>query len=121
MSHELFGQMCIAKKQKRIGCRAVSVQTMPIVPTFTCQSGCRMSLKLYALHAHIDEFKDYIGDNSEEQSERFHQEVRSFDESFKGQYNESIMRTRPTYETFYAKVKLTYGHQSRKHISFQFP
>ena len=96
MSHELFGQMCIAKKQKRIGCRAVSV--------FTCQSGCRMSLKLYALHAHIDEFKDYIGDNSEEQSERFHQEVRSFDESFKGQYNESIMRTRPTYETFYAKV-----------------
>ena len=29
--------------------------------------GCRMLLKLHALHSHIDEFKDNMGDYSEEQ------------------------------------------------------
>ena len=33
---------------------------------------CRMSLKLHVLHSHIDEFKDNMGDYSEEQGERFH-------------------------------------------------
>ena len=41
---------------------------------------CRMSLKLHILHSHIDEFKDNLGDSSEEQGERFHQDVKSFEE-----------------------------------------
>ena len=48
--------------------------------------GCRMSLKLHILHSHIDEFKDNLGDYSEEQGERFHQNVKSFEEQYKGQY-----------------------------------
>jgi len=31
---------------------------------------CRMSLKVHVLHAHLDEFKDNLGDYSEEQGER---------------------------------------------------
>ncbi len=50
-----------------------------------------MSLKLHIPHAHLDEFKDNMGDYSEEQGERFHQDVRSFEERYKGEYNESMM------------------------------
>ena len=50
--------------------------------------GCRMSLKL---HSHIDEFKDSVGDYSEQQGERFHQDVKSFEERYIGQYNENMM------------------------------
>ena len=53
--------------------------------------GCRMSLKLHILHSHIDEFKDNLGDYSEEPGERFHQDVKSFEERYKGQYNENMM------------------------------
>ena len=52
---------------------------------------CRMSLKVHVLHAHLDESKDNMGDYSEEQGERFHQDVRSFEERYKEQYNESMM------------------------------
>ena len=52
--------------------------------------GCKMSLKVHVLHAHLDEFKDNMGDYSEEQGERFHQDVRSFEEHYKGQYNKSM-------------------------------
>ena len=53
--------------------------------------GCRMSLKLHVLHAQLDQFKDNMGDFSEEQDEQFHQDIRSFEERYKGQYNESMM------------------------------
>ena len=53
--------------------------------------GCRMLLKLHVLHSHIDEFKDNMGDYLEEQGERFHQDVKSFEKRYKGQYNESMM------------------------------
>jgi hypothetical protein len=53
--------------------------------------GCRMSLKLHVLHAHLDEFKENLGHYSEEHGERFHQDIRSFEERYKGQYNESMM------------------------------
>ena len=47
--------------------------------------GCRMSLKLHVLHSHIDEFKDNMGDYSEKQDEKFHQDVKLFEERYKGQ------------------------------------
>ena len=33
--------------------------------------GCRMSLKLHVLHSHIDEFKDNMGDYSEDKAKDF--------------------------------------------------
>ncbi|KAL0831279.1 hypothetical protein ABMA28_002123 [Loxostege sticticalis] len=53
--------------------------------------GCRMSLKVHMLHAHLDQFKDNLGAYSEEQGERFHQDVMDFEQRYQGQYNENMM------------------------------
>ena len=76
--------------------------------------GCRMSLKLHVLHSHIDEFKDNMGDYSEEQG--FHQGVKSFEERYKGQYNESKMGD--YIWNLVRESELTYNRQSRKKTSF---
>ena len=41
--------------------------------------GCRMSLKLHVLHSHLDDFKENMG-NYSEQGEIFHQDVSSLEE-----------------------------------------
>ncbi|GBP43079.1 Chimeric ERCC6-PGBD3 protein [Eumeta japonica] len=53
--------------------------------------GCRMSLKVHMLHAHLDQFKDNLGAYSEEQGERFHQDVMNFEQRYQGQYIENMM------------------------------
>ena len=78
--------------------------------------GCRMLLKVHVPHAHLDEFKDNMGDYSEEQGERFYQDVRSFEERYKGHYNERIMGD--YIWNLLRENKLTYHRQSRKNISF---
>ena len=55
------------------------------------EMGCRVSLKLHVLHSYIDEFKDNMGDYSEEQGESFHQNVKLFEERYIGQCNKSMM------------------------------
>ena len=78
--------------------------------------GCRMSLKLHVLHSHIDEFMDNMGDYSEEQGERFRQDVKSFEERYKGQYNESMIRD--YIWNLMRESELTYNRQSGKKTSF---
>ena len=78
--------------------------------------GGRMSLKVNVLHAHLDELKNNMGDYSEEQGEKFHQDVRSFKERYKEQYNESMMGN--YIWNLLCESKLTYHRQSRKNISF---
>jgi hypothetical protein len=53
--------------------------------------GCRMSLKVHMLDAHLDKFKDNMGAYSEEQGERFHQDIQEFERRYQGQYNENMM------------------------------
>jgi len=50
--------------------------------------GCSMSLKVHVLRAYLDKIKDNMGDCSDEQGERFHQNVRSFEEHYNEQYGE---------------------------------
>ena len=38
--------------------------------------GCVMNLKLHFLDLHLDRFPDNVGDYSEEQGERFHQDIK---------------------------------------------
>ncbi|GBP54406.1 hypothetical protein EVAR_29482_1 [Eumeta japonica] len=52
-----------------------------------------MSLKVHMLHAHLDKFKDNLGAYSEEQGERFHQDVMNFEKRYQGQYNENMMNS----------------------------
>jgi hypothetical protein len=53
--------------------------------------GCRMSLKVHILDAHLDQFKENMGAYSEEQGERFHQDIMAFERRYQGQYNSNMM------------------------------
>jgi len=55
------------------------------------QMGCRMSLKVHILDAHLDNFKENMGAYSEEQGERFHQDIMDIEYRYQGSYNESMM------------------------------
>ncbi|KAI6652505.1 Receptor-type tyrosine-protein phosphatase epsilon-like [Oopsacas minuta] len=46
--------------------------------------GCRMSLKLHFLHSHIDFFPENLGAVSDEQGERFHQDIQEMETRCQG-------------------------------------
>jgi hypothetical protein len=76
--------------------------------------GCRMSLKLHMLHAHLDQFKNNMGAYSEEQGERFHQDVMDFERRYQGQYNENMMG-----DYVWGLIRESpYKHRSTKNIHF---
>lgn len=53
--------------------------------------GCLMSLKLHFLDSHLDSFPDNLGDVSDEQRERFHQDIASMERRYQGRWDESMM------------------------------
>ena len=53
--------------------------------------GCRMSIKVHLLNAHLDEFKENLGAYLEELGERFHQNIKDFESRYQGQYNKNMM------------------------------
>ena len=46
--------------------------------------GARMSIKLHYLFSHLDYFPGNFGDASDEQEERFHQDIRTMEERYQG-------------------------------------
>lgn len=46
--------------------------------------GCLMSLKVHFLHSHLDNFPDNLGHYSEEQGERFHQDIKEMERRYQG-------------------------------------
>ena len=50
-----------------------------------------MSVKMHFLHSHLDYFPDNCGKFSEEQGERFHQEITLMEERYQGQLNVSMI------------------------------
>lgn len=55
------------------------------------QLGCLMSLKLHFLHSHLDYFPENLGDYSEEQGERFHQDIREMEDRYQGRWDINMM------------------------------
>lgn len=53
--------------------------------------GCNMSLKVHFLHSHIDYFPENLGAYSEEQGERFHQDVRDFERRYQGKWDVNML------------------------------
>jgi len=53
--------------------------------------GCNMSVKVHFLHSHLDYFPDNLGDYSEEQGERFHQDIKNMEKRYQGKWNISMM------------------------------
>ena len=54
----------------------------------SCRLGCRMSLILRTLHAHLDLLHHNDGDVSDDHGERFHQDV---EKRYQGYWDRSIM------------------------------
>ncbi|GFX44249.1 uncharacterized protein TNCV_4376371 [Trichonephila clavipes] len=53
--------------------------------------GCIMSIKIHFLHSHLDRFSQNLGDFSEEQGERFHQDLRTTEERYQGRWDSHMM------------------------------
>lgn len=53
--------------------------------------GTRMSLKLHFLHAHLDFFPENLGAVSEEQGERFHQDIKTMERRYQGYWSINMM------------------------------
>lgn len=53
--------------------------------------GCNMSVKLHYLNSHLHKFPENLGDFSDEQGERFHQEICTMEERYKGRWDVHMM------------------------------
>ncbi|GBL79755.1 hypothetical protein AVEN_18273-1 [Araneus ventricosus] len=52
---------------------------------------CNMSIKVHYLHSHLDRFPENLGDTSEEQGERFHQDIETMEDLYQGRWDTYIM------------------------------
>ncbi|XP_061422664.1 uncharacterized protein LOC133351454 [Lethenteron reissneri] len=80
------------------------------------QMGCRMSLKVHILDAHLDKFKENMRAYSKEQGECFHQDRLDFERCYQGQYNENMME-----DYIWGLIResdLQYNRKSRKTTHF---
>ncbi|EFN67383.1 hypothetical protein EAG_04435, partial [Camponotus floridanus] len=50
-----------------------------------------MSYKLHFLHNHLDAFPENCGDYSEEQGERFHQDIQVMEKRYQGRWDISMV------------------------------
>lgn len=50
-----------------------------------------MSIKVHYLHSHLNEFQRNIADLSEEQGERFHQDLKIMEQRYQGRWDEHMM------------------------------
>jgi len=48
--------------------------------------GCNMSIKVHFLFSHIENFPDNLGDVSDEQGERCHQNIKIMEDRYKGRW-----------------------------------
>lgn len=67
------------------------VQLVNSMLTNMKELGCNMSIKLHYLFSHLDKFPENCGDFSEEQGERFHQDIRTMEERYQGKWDAHMM------------------------------
>jgi len=53
--------------------------------------GCLMNLKLHFLESHLDYFPENLGDYSEEQGERFHQDLKTMEQRYQGKWDVNML------------------------------
>ena len=53
--------------------------------------GANMSIKLHYLHNHLDQFPANCGDVSDEQGERFHQDIKDMEIRYQGKWSARMM------------------------------
>ncbi|GFT08578.1 uncharacterized protein TNCV_661581 [Trichonephila clavipes] len=52
---------------------------------------CNMSIKVHLLHSHLDYFPENLGAVSEEQGERFHQDIKEMELRYQGHWYVNMM------------------------------
>lgn len=50
-----------------------------------------MNLKLHFLHSHVETFPENLGDFSEEQGERFHQDLQKMEKRYQGVWKDHML------------------------------
>ena len=55
------------------------------------EQGCFMSIILHFLYSHLEHFPENLGDYSEEQGERFHQDIKEMEQHYQGPRGEHMM------------------------------
>lgn len=55
------------------------------------KQGCNMSIKIHFLFSHLDQFPVNLGDVSDEQGERFHQDLRDIEERYQGRWDSHML------------------------------
>ena len=53
--------------------------------------GCTMSVKVHFLHSHLEYFPENLGALSEEQGERFHQDIKIMEKRYQSRWNVSMI------------------------------
>ena len=53
--------------------------------------GANMSIKVHSLHSYLDKFLDNYSDVSDEQGERFHQDIKTMEDRYQGRWDKQIM------------------------------
>lgn len=53
--------------------------------------GCKMSIMLHYLHSHLSDFPGNLGDVSEEQGERLHQDIKVMEERYLARWDSNNM------------------------------
>ena len=53
--------------------------------------GCNMSIKMHYLFSHIDRFPENLGAMSDEQGERFHQDIKEMETRYQGRWDAAMM------------------------------
>ena len=81
--------------------------------------GCRMSLKMHFLHFHLNFVPENCGAVSDEQGERFHQDIQAKEASYQGFLNEEMIGN--NYWMFY-RHDLIHVYKRKLHAKhFQVP
>ena len=55
------------------------------------EQGCREFLKVHMLNKHLDKFAENCGKFSDEQGERFHQDISFIEERYPGRWNRNML------------------------------
>ena len=53
--------------------------------------GCNMSVKMHNLFSHMDRFPENLGSMSDEQGERFHQDLKEMETRYQGRWDAVMM------------------------------
>ena len=61
-----------------------------IIYAFT-NLGCNMSIKMHYLFSHIDQLPENLGAMSDEQGERFHQDIKEMETRYQGRWDAAVM------------------------------